>query len=94
MFGWYGGMMTDFPMFGSLVALFAVWSLVWKGFALWRAARTGEKWWFMAFLVINTVGLLELLYLFIFTKGEKGLPWLKSAPAAPVKSKSTRRRSK
>lgn len=93
MFGWYSGMINT-PWFGSFVAVFALWSLVWKGFALWRAARTGEKWWFMAFLVINTVGLLEILYLFLFTRGEKGLPWLKRASAPPVKTKTTRRRAK
>ncbi len=44
------------------------WSLVWKGFALWRAARIKQKYWFVAILVINTAGLLEILYLFIFSK--------------------------
>ncbi|MEY4744255.1 MAG: hypothetical protein RL272_200 [Candidatus Parcubacteria bacterium] len=41
-----------------------VWSLVWKSLALWSSARRGEKWWFIAFMVVNTAGVLELIYLF------------------------------
>lgn len=43
--------------------LLLVWSLGWKGLALWYAAKRDEKWWFIAFMVINTVGILEILYL-------------------------------
>ena len=45
-----------------------LWVLVWKGIALWKAARHNQKWWFIALLVINTLGLLEILYIFIFSK--------------------------
>jgi uncharacterized membrane protein YedE/YeeE len=41
---------------------------VWKGFALWRAAELKQKKWFIALLVINTIGILEILYLFVFSK--------------------------
>ena len=61
--------MTSLALIASpwlLVLLF--WSLVWKGFALWRAARNESKRWFIALLVINTGGLLEILYLFVFGK--------------------------
>ncbi len=40
-----------------------VWSLIWKGLALWHAARRGEKIWYVALLLINTAGLLEIVYL-------------------------------
>ena len=49
-----------------------LWVLVWKGIALWKAARHNQKWWFIALLVINTLGLLEILYIFVFSKlGQK-----------------------
>ena len=51
-----------------LMILFVAWSIVWKGLALWHAARRGEYWWFMALLVINTLGLLEIIYLFFIAK--------------------------
>lgn len=45
-----------------------VWSLAWKGFSLWRAAQKGSKPWFIALLLINSLGILDILYLFIFSK--------------------------
>ena len=41
------------------------WSLIWKGIALWHAARNGQKGWYVALLVVNTLGLLEILYVFV-----------------------------
>ena len=51
--------------------LLAVWSLAWKGFALWRASKNNSKYWFVALLFINTYGLLEIIYLFYFSKRKK-----------------------
>jgi len=47
----------------QLLLLFAVWILVWKGLALWRAARAGQSVWFVVMLIVNTGGLLEIIYL-------------------------------
>jgi len=50
-----------------LFALAIAWTLVWKGFALWKAARKADKWWFIVLLLpINTIGILEILYFFFF----------------------------
>lgn len=54
--------------FPAAFFLILAWSLVWKGLALWHAARRGEEWWFIALLVINTLGILEIIYLFFFAK--------------------------
>lgn len=48
-----------------------LWSVCWKGFALWRAGRNNQPHWFVAMLVINTVGLLEIAYLTWFQKRKK-----------------------
>lgn len=45
-----------------------IWSAIWKGLALWRAARNDSKAWFIVMLVVNTAGILEILYYFIFSK--------------------------
>lgn len=45
-----------------------VWSLTWKGLALWRAAKANQRNWFVVLLVVNTVGLLEIFYLFLWDK--------------------------
>lgn len=54
-------------MFAAFV-LFLVWSLAWKGFALWKSAKNNQKKWFIAILILNTLGLLEIIYLFYFCK--------------------------
>ncbi len=53
---------------GAVIALVVLWSLVWKGFALWKAAKLGHKGWFIALLIINTAGILEILYIYIFSR--------------------------
>ncbi len=47
------------------------WSLVWKGVALWRSARRNDLWWFVAVLVINTLGILEIIYIVFFSERPK-----------------------
>lgn len=51
-----------------IILLIAAWTLPWKGVALWKAAKNAQKWWFIALLVINTLAVLEILYIFIFSK--------------------------
>lgn len=46
----------------ALLALIA-WVLVWKGIALWKAAGLRQKYWFIALLVLNTLGILEIIYI-------------------------------
>ena len=45
-----------------------VWSIILKGLALWRAARYDQRNWFVAILVLQTLGILEVVYLFKFAK--------------------------
>ncbi|MDO8567994.1 MAG: DUF5652 family protein [Dehalococcoidales bacterium] len=45
-----------------------IWSITWKGLALWRAGRNSQPVWFIVMLVVNTLGILEILYIFIFSK--------------------------
>jgi hypothetical protein len=53
---------------GILFFVLVVWTIAWKGMALWKAAREGHKGWFIALLIINTAGILEILYIYIFSK--------------------------
>lgn len=54
-----------FPEINPLfVIILIAWSLVWKGIALWTAARRNERTWFIALLVVNTLGLLEIFYIY------------------------------
>ena len=51
------------PFLPWLIAL-AVWSLPWKGYALWLAARNKQTVWFIVLLLVNTVAILEIIYIF------------------------------
>lgn len=65
--------------------LLVIWTLVWKGLALWRAARAGQVGWFLAFLVIHTLGLLEMVYLLFFVRRPvAGTAVAPATPWAPV----------
>ena len=52
----------------AILVASSVWTMIWKGIALWKAARLSHKGWFVALLVVNTVGLLEMLYIFLVAR--------------------------
>lgn len=60
-----------------------LWTLVLKGFALWYAARGEQKGWFIALLIINTLGILEIIYLIWFRP--KAVPPVAEAPASETR---------
>jgi Family of unknown function (DUF5652) len=51
-----------------LLVIAFVWSAVWKLLALWKSARKGSVVWFVVLAVVNTLGILPILYIFIFSK--------------------------
>ena len=52
--------------------LLLAWTFFWKGLALWHAAKRDEKKWFVALLILNTLGILEIIYLFFIVKIKLG----------------------
>ena len=40
-----------------------VWDLIWKAIALWRSARLGHKYFFVILLIVNSVGIVPIVYL-------------------------------
>lgn len=42
-----------------------IWELYWKGVGLWRAAKLDHQKWFIAILILNTLGILPIIYLLI-----------------------------
>ena len=54
-----------------LLFILIIWTLAWKGTALWMAAKRDQKNWFIALLVLNTIGLLEITYILITRNKEK-----------------------
>ena len=58
---------STLPYLSFLPALM-LWSIFWKGLALWHSGRRGQAWWFVVLLVVNTMGILEIIYLFAVIK--------------------------
>lgn len=54
-----------------IIVALALWTLPWKGWALWIAARKTSKIWFIVLLVLNTLAILDILYIFVFSKEKK-----------------------
>lgn len=54
----------------TIIALAAIWDLFWRGWALWRAARRNSTVWFVVILIVNSVGLIPIIYL-LLTKGKE-----------------------
>jgi hypothetical protein len=54
-----------------LLILSALWVLPWKGVALWKAARNNAKAWFVILLVVNTLAILEIIYIFFIDNSKK-----------------------
>lgn len=52
------------PAIGLGLVLLIVWSFIWKGLGLWHSAKRRDAWWFVALLLLNTAGILEIIYLF------------------------------
>ncbi len=51
-----------------ILLLIALWTLPWKAIALWKAARRKELAWFIVIMIFNTLAILEILYIFIFSR--------------------------
>lgn len=84
----YGGALL--PYFGLSFLIFLavamIWELIWKGIALWKAARNKDNIWFIFILVLNTLGILPIIYIAFFSKKKPAV-----AKAAPVKKAKRRR---
>lgn len=61
------------PNVQMVLLLLVAWDIVWRGIALWKSAENKSKPWFVALLILNTVGVLPIVYVFFFAdkKGKK-----------------------
>ncbi len=83
----YGPEISNFASwhfgFVAVIVLLSIWSAVWKGFALYRAGANRSPGWFVCLLIFNTLGILEILYLFVFGKKKTAeAPVYQAPPAA------------
>ncbi len=61
---------TTYSILLAILFCITLWSIAWKGWALWVAAKNNQPKWFVALLIINTLGLFEIAYLlYHYNKG-------------------------
>ena len=63
-----GDLPTWFPV---VIVILALWEIPWKGVALWKAARNKDLAWFIILMIFNTIGILEILYIYIWANKKK-----------------------
>lgn len=82
----FSNFMYSNPVAANLITIiFYLWIAVWKCLALWKAAQLKQKGWFIGLFVINSLGILEIAYLFFFSKQD----WHKIAQNLGLAKKST-----
>ena len=67
--------MEQCPVFGIpmwimyvIITVLTIWDLVWKLIALWKAGRNNQLGWFICLAIINSVGILPIIYLLMQKK--------------------------
>jgi len=63
--------MLEPPLLYYWIIPLVVWSITWKALALWKAARNRQLVWFILLFIINTAGVLPIIYIYYFQKEKK-----------------------
>lgn len=82
-----------------LLITIIVWSVIWKLLALWKSARKTHVAWFIIIFLLNTIGILEILYIYIFSeircerkKSKKKVPKRKKISKKKTSKKKSKKR--
>jgi methionyl-tRNA synthetase len=67
------------------IVIAALWTIPWKGVALWKSAKKGHLIWFIALFLINSLAILEIIYIFFFSDKETA-PLIKNTSANDINS--------
>ncbi len=55
-------------LLSPVLIAFIIFDVIIRGVALWRTARSEQKGWFIALLILNSLGILPVIYLLFFQK--------------------------
>lgn len=48
-----------------VIVVVAIWDMVWKLIAMWRAAQNKHLAWFICIFIFNTIGILPIIYILL-----------------------------
>jgi len=83
---YFGELATELGISLWLLVIVIIWSAVWKFLALWKSARKNHLVWFIVFAIVNTMGILEILYIYVFSEKRKK-PEKESTPKEKTRKK-------
>jgi hypothetical protein len=92
--------MNNYPLFlmspamRPLFVLLILVDLVLRGMALYKSARKGQTVWFVALFVVNSMGILPLIYLLIQNAAEKRGVNVSVSKAVKVATKTKKKAKK
>jgi len=66
--GYLADIATQMGVSMWLLAIILIWTAIWKLLALWKSARNTHSIWFVVLALFNTVGILPILYIYVFSK--------------------------
>lgn len=55
------------PWLIAAIIIVSIWSIIWKAFGLWYSAKNKDKPWFILIFILNTLGILPIVYLYLKT---------------------------
>lgn len=67
----------------TFFSILLLWELAWTSIALWRAAQHHQPFWFGVMLIVNTAGILPIIYL-LLTRPRKDTTNQRYAPTTMV----------
>lgn len=85
--GYLGTIAAQLGMTTWLLVIIVLWTGIWKLLALWKSARNNHLAWFIVMAIVNTMGILPILYIFVFSK-------LKYKSTKPKKAKKPAKKKK
>jgi len=66
------GMEDQWIWLWPLIAIVAIWEIVWKLIALWKSARNNHIAWFVCIAIFNTAGILPIIYILTHKNKREG----------------------
>ncbi len=52
----------------TLIGIIVLWDLAWRCAAVWKSTKNNQPIWSIAFVLFQTIGILPIFYIFVFSK--------------------------
>jgi len=70
----------------TLILVILIWDLTWRCVGVWKSSRNNQPIWSIAFVLFQTIGILPILYIFVFSKMNKAV-----SPITPIKLRAKKK---